>query len=220
MVVTDALEMGAVERTSGWRRPPCSRSPPGADALCLGHDIDEVARRLGCARRSSPPCGAAGSGEERLAEAAGRVAASHAPAATRRRRTARSARSGSPQRGARCACARATSRGDGPRARRRARRAPPRSRRARRPRSHRDHARARRRRRSGCSSRRAISPQRVAAVRGAPRSPCRCVVVRDVDSHPWQRSGRRRSRRRRTTGRRGRRRRLPEHAQPGLRRAA
>ena len=59
MVITDALEMQAVSATVGMEEAAVLALAAGADALCLGHDIDEghVAR---VRRRSSRRCGAAG----------------------------------------------------------------------------------------------------------------------------------------------------------------
>ena len=44
VVIADALEMKAVADDRRRRgAPPCSRSPPGVDALCVGHDLGEDA---------------------------------------------------------------------------------------------------------------------------------------------------------------------------------
>jgi len=78
MVVTDALEMGAISGAYGMGEAAVLALAAGADALCLGHDIDEshVASVTGAieaaVRDGRLP-------EERLAEAAARVAGSHAP---------------------------------------------------------------------------------------------------------------------------------------------
>jgi len=80
MVVTDALEMGAISDAYGMGEAAVLALVAGADALCLGHDIDEshvalVRSAIAAAVREGRL------EEERLSEAAGRVAASHAPAA-------------------------------------------------------------------------------------------------------------------------------------------
>ena len=82
-IVTDALEMKAVSATVGMEEGAVQALLAGADALCLGHDIDEghVARvraAIVAAVREGRLA------ESRLAEAAGRVAESHAPAPLRR----------------------------------------------------------------------------------------------------------------------------------------
>ena len=41
MVITDALEMGAISGTYGMGEAAVLALAAGADALCLGHDIDE-----------------------------------------------------------------------------------------------------------------------------------------------------------------------------------
>ena len=79
MAVTDALEMQAVSATVGMEEGAVLALLAGADALCLGHDIDEGHVATRPRRRSSPQFGSGRLGEERLAEAAVRVAASHAP---------------------------------------------------------------------------------------------------------------------------------------------
>jgi beta-N-acetylhexosaminidase len=78
MVVTDALEMGAIAGTYGMGEAAVGALAAGADALCLGHDIDEshvalVRDAIVAAVREGRLT------EDRLAEATGRVAASHAP---------------------------------------------------------------------------------------------------------------------------------------------
>jgi len=81
MVVTDALEMGAIASTYGMGEAAVLALAAGADALCLGHDIDTshvalVSGAIEAAVRDGRLS------EERLAEAAGRVSGSHAPALT------------------------------------------------------------------------------------------------------------------------------------------
>ena len=78
LVVTDALEMQAVSATVGMAEGAVLALLAGADALCLGHDIDagHVAR-VRAAIVSAVREGRLGEG--RLVEAAGRVASSHAP---------------------------------------------------------------------------------------------------------------------------------------------
>jgi beta-N-acetylhexosaminidase len=78
MVVTDALEMGAISGAYGMGEAAVLALEAGADALCLGHDIDashvdEVRTALVEAVHSGRV------DEKRLAEAASRVASSHAP---------------------------------------------------------------------------------------------------------------------------------------------
>ena len=79
MVVTDALEMGAIAGTYGMGEAAVLALAAGADALCLGNDVDEShvalvhAAILDAVREGRLT-------DARLAEAAGRVAASHAPA--------------------------------------------------------------------------------------------------------------------------------------------
>ncbi len=77
MVITDALEMHGVSDGWGMKESAVLALAAGADALCLGHDIDESH----VARVREAIVGGVRSGrlsEERLAEAAARVAASHA----------------------------------------------------------------------------------------------------------------------------------------------
>jgi beta-N-acetylhexosaminidase len=79
-IVTDALEMKAVSETVGMEEGAVLALLAGADALCLGHDIDEGH----VARVRSAIVAAVREGrldESRVAEAAGRVAASHVPVA-------------------------------------------------------------------------------------------------------------------------------------------
>ncbi len=77
MVVTDALEMGAISSLLGMGEAGVQSLLAGADALCLGHDIDdshvdEVRTAIVAAVRSGRlPL-------ERLEQAAARVAGSHA----------------------------------------------------------------------------------------------------------------------------------------------
>ncbi len=79
MAVTDALEMGAISGAYGMGEASVLALAAGADALCLGHDIDESHVRL--VRAAIVEAVKAGRlPEERLAEAAMRVAGSHAPA--------------------------------------------------------------------------------------------------------------------------------------------
>jgi beta-N-acetylhexosaminidase len=79
LVVTDALEMKAISETVGVEEGAVRAIAAGADALCLGHDLfDETVVSVRDAL-----VGAVGSGrlhEERLVEAAGRVAALVTPA--------------------------------------------------------------------------------------------------------------------------------------------
>jgi beta-N-acetylhexosaminidase len=81
--VTDALEMKAVSETVGMEEGAVLALLAGADALCLGHDIDE-----GHVARVRAAIVAAVRGgrldESRVAEAAGRVAGSHVPVASDR----------------------------------------------------------------------------------------------------------------------------------------
>ena len=78
MAVTDALEMKAVSATVGMEEGAVLALRAGADALCLGHDIDEGhVARVRTAIVAAVRDGRLG--EERLAEAAVRVATSHAP---------------------------------------------------------------------------------------------------------------------------------------------
>jgi beta-N-acetylhexosaminidase len=78
-IVTDALEMKAVSATVGMEEGAVQALLAGADALCLGHDIDEghvagVRAAIVTAVREGRLH------ESRVAEAAARVAASNAPA--------------------------------------------------------------------------------------------------------------------------------------------
>ncbi len=78
LVVTDALEMKAVSATVGMAEGAVLALLAGADALCLGHDIDDGhVARVRAAIVSAVLEGRLG--EDRLVAAAGRVAASHAP---------------------------------------------------------------------------------------------------------------------------------------------
>ncbi len=78
MIITDALEMQAVSATVGMEEGAVLALLAGADALCLGHDIDDGhVTRVREAIVSAVHDGRLD--EDRLAEAAGRVAASHAP---------------------------------------------------------------------------------------------------------------------------------------------
>ena len=82
-IVTDALEMKAVSATVGMEEGAVLALLAGADALCLGHDIDEGH----VARVRAAIVAAVREGrldESRLAEAAGRVAATHVPVAAAR----------------------------------------------------------------------------------------------------------------------------------------
>jgi beta-N-acetylhexosaminidase len=74
VAVTDALEMQAVSRTVGFEEGAVRALAAGADALCLGAEIDDALTE----RAHRAIVGAVTAGrlpEERLAEAAGRVAA-------------------------------------------------------------------------------------------------------------------------------------------------
>ncbi len=72
MVMTDALEMGAVSKTVGVEEGAVLAIAAGADALCLGHDLFEDDVRA--IRKALVDAVAAGRiSEERLAEAASRV---------------------------------------------------------------------------------------------------------------------------------------------------
>jgi beta-N-acetylhexosaminidase len=78
MIVTDALEMQAVSATVGMEEGAVLALLAGADALCLGHDIDDGhVARVRAAIVSAVRDGRLE--EDRLAAAADRVAASHAP---------------------------------------------------------------------------------------------------------------------------------------------
>ena len=106
-IVTDALEMKAVSATVGMEEGAVQALLAGADALCLGHDIDEGHVGARPRRRSSPRCARDGStraGSRRRPAASRRrhvpVAAARAP--TRRR----SPSSASRRRGARSASGR------------------------------------------------------------------------------------------------------------------
>ena len=68
VAITDALEMKAISGTVGVEQGAVQALAAGADALCLGHDLgaDSVGRIVAAVIE--------GVGEERLAEAAGRVA--------------------------------------------------------------------------------------------------------------------------------------------------
>ena len=70
MVITDALEMGAVSATVGVEEGAVLAIAAGADALCLGHDLDDVP---GIRRALVDAVRAGRLPEERLAEAAARV---------------------------------------------------------------------------------------------------------------------------------------------------
>ncbi len=88
-IVTDALEMKAVSETVGMEEGAVQALLAGADALCLGHDIDEGH----VARVRAAIVAAVREGrldESRVAEAAGRVAAIPRPGrgGSRRRRAA------------------------------------------------------------------------------------------------------------------------------------
>jgi beta-N-acetylhexosaminidase len=77
-IVTDALEMKAVSETVRMEEGAVLALLAGADALCLGHDIDHGH----VARVRAAIVAAVREGrldESRVAEAAGRVAASHVP---------------------------------------------------------------------------------------------------------------------------------------------
>jgi beta-N-acetylhexosaminidase len=77
MIVTDALEMQAVSATVGMEEGAVLALIAGADALCLGHDIDDGhVARVRAAIVSAVRDGRLT--EDRLADAANRVAASHA----------------------------------------------------------------------------------------------------------------------------------------------
>jgi beta-N-acetylhexosaminidase len=86
-IVTDALEMRAISGRLGFGAAAVSALAAGADALCLGHDstdehVEEIVAATAAAVRSGDLR------EERLAEAAGRLAAtrlSAAPAPAARR---------------------------------------------------------------------------------------------------------------------------------------
>ena len=69
-MITDALEMGAVSATVGVEEGAVLAIAAGADALCLGHDLDDVA---GIRQALVDAVRAGRLPEERLAEAAARV---------------------------------------------------------------------------------------------------------------------------------------------------
>ena len=74
LVITDALEMRAVSETVGVEQAAVRALAAGADALCVGHDLHEAA--VGSIHAAILRAVRAGRlAEERLAEAAGRVAA-------------------------------------------------------------------------------------------------------------------------------------------------
>ena len=74
LVVTDALEMRAISATVGVEEGAVRAIAAGADALCLGHDLfDESVLEVRDALVAAVRGG--GSTEERLVEAAERVAA-------------------------------------------------------------------------------------------------------------------------------------------------
>src|SRR4029079_17541984 len=78
VIVTDALEMKAVSETVGMEEGAVQALLAGADALCLGHDIDEGhVTRVRAAIVAAVREGRLD--ESTVAEAAIRVAASHAP---------------------------------------------------------------------------------------------------------------------------------------------
>jgi beta-N-acetylhexosaminidase len=68
MVITDAVEMGAISSTTGPAEAAVRALLAGADAVCLGHDLadEETGAVIGALAERVP--------EERLAEAAARVA--------------------------------------------------------------------------------------------------------------------------------------------------
>jgi len=77
LAVTDALEMRAVAATVGRDEAAVLALAAGADALCLGHDVGE--REVGAVRAALAAAVRDGRlAEERLAEAAARVAATAA----------------------------------------------------------------------------------------------------------------------------------------------
>ncbi len=85
MVVTDALEMKAISDTVGVEEGAVRAIEAGADALCLGHDLFDdsvvsVREALVDAVRSGRLS------EDRLVDAAGRVAAATAHSRRRARR--------------------------------------------------------------------------------------------------------------------------------------
>jgi beta-N-acetylhexosaminidase len=81
--VTDALEMKAVSGTVGMEEGAVLALIAGADALCLGHDIDDGhVSRVRAAIVEAVRDGRLAEG--RVAEAAARVVASHVPAETTR----------------------------------------------------------------------------------------------------------------------------------------
>jgi beta-N-acetylhexosaminidase len=72
LVLTDALEMGAISRTVGVEEAAVRALSSGADALCLGRDLGE--KSVESVHRAVVEAVRAGRlGEERLREAAGRV---------------------------------------------------------------------------------------------------------------------------------------------------
>jgi beta-N-acetylhexosaminidase len=82
-IVTDALEMKAVSGTVGMEEGAVQALLAGADALCLGHDIDDGhVSRVRVAIVAAVREGRLAEG--RVAEAAGRVASSHVPVAAAR----------------------------------------------------------------------------------------------------------------------------------------
>ena len=83
LVVTDALEMKAVSATVGVEESAVRAISAGADALCLGHDLfDESVLEVRAALVAAVRAGRLS--EERLVEAAGRVAAVTAWASAQR----------------------------------------------------------------------------------------------------------------------------------------
>ena len=74
LVVTDALEMGAISTTIGVEEGAVQALAAGADALCLGHDLgDDACERIGGAVEEAVRTGRLPEG--RLAEAGARIAA-------------------------------------------------------------------------------------------------------------------------------------------------
>ena len=74
LVITDALEMKAVSETVGVEEAAVLALAAGADALCIGHDLhEEAVERIHAAIVAAVRAGRLA--EERLAEAAGRIAA-------------------------------------------------------------------------------------------------------------------------------------------------
>jgi beta-N-acetylhexosaminidase len=72
LVITDALDMGAVSGTVGVEEGAVRALAAGADALCLGHEGDELCERI--VRAVGEAVGSRRLSEERIVEAGARVA--------------------------------------------------------------------------------------------------------------------------------------------------